>query len=138
MYNGVKAMIAKEKELGGGGAKPAAAATTEEEVKCGPHLTKEEMLTGYPVFPEGTKSLLCKHLSRELWNELKDKKDAHGVSFKKAILSGCQNIDSGIGVYAGSHDSYTVFAPLMDKIIEQYHGHAKGARHVSDMDHTKL
>ena len=26
----------------------------------------------------------------------------------------------------------------MDKIIEQYHGHAKGARHVSDMDHTKL
>ena len=138
MYNGVKAMIAKEKELGGGGAKPAAAVTTEEEVKCGPHLTKEEMLTGYPVFPEGTKSLLCKHLSRELWNELKDKKDAHGVSFKKAILSGCQNIDSGIGVYAGSHDSYTVFAPLMDKIIEQYHGHKKGARHVSDMDHTKL
>ena len=42
MYNGVKAMIAKEKELGGGGAKPAAAATTEEEVKCGPHLTKPE------------------------------------------------------------------------------------------------
>ena len=138
MYNGVKAMIAKEKELGGGGAKPAAAATPEEEVKCGPHLTKEEMLTGYPIFPEGTKSLLCKNLSKELWNELKDKKDAHGVSFKKAILSGCQNIDSGIGVYAGSHDSYTVFAPLMDKIIEQYHGHAKGARHVSDMDHTKL
>jgi len=26
----------------------------------------------------------------------------------------------------------------MDKIIEQYHGHAKGAKHVSDMDHTKL
>ena len=42
MYNGVKAMIAKEKELGGGGAKPAAETTTEEEVKCGPHLTKPE------------------------------------------------------------------------------------------------
>ena len=26
----------------------------------------------------------------------------------------------------------------MDKIIQQYHGHAKGAPHVSDMDHTKL
>ena len=26
----------------------------------------------------------------------------------------------------------------MDKIIEQYHGHAKGARHVSNMDHTQL
>ena len=36
MYNGVKAMIAKEKELGGG-AQPSAPAV-EEEVKCGPHL----------------------------------------------------------------------------------------------------
>ena len=26
----------------------------------------------------------------------------------------------------------------MDNIILQYHGHAKGDRHVSDMDHTKL
>ena len=26
----------------------------------------------------------------------------------------------------------------MDPIILQYHGHAKGDRHVSDMDHTKL
>ena len=43
---------------------------------------KPEQLTGYPVFPEGTKSLLCKNLSRELWNELKDTKDAHGVTFK--------------------------------------------------------
>ena len=70
MYNGVKAMIAKEKELGGG-AKPAAAASApavEEEVKCGPHLKKPEDLTGYPVFPEGTKSLLSKNLSRELWD----------------------------------------------------------------------
>ena len=73
-----------------------------------------------------------------MWNELKDKKDSAGVSFKTCILSGCQNTDSGIGVYAGSHDSYTAFAPLMDKIIDQYHGHAKGALHVSDMDHTKL
>jgi hypothetical protein len=66
MYNGVKAMIAKEKELGGGGA--AAAGGSEEEVKCGPHLTSPDMLTGFPVFPEGTKSLLSKNLSRDIWN----------------------------------------------------------------------
>ena len=47
-------------------------------------------------------------------------------------------MDSGIGVYAGSHDSYTTFAPMMDKVIEEYHGHAKTAKHVSDMDHKKL
>ena len=69
---------------------------------------------------------------------MKDAVDAEGVSFKQGILSGCQNIDSGIGVYAGSHDSYTTFGALFDPIIEQYHGHKKGDRHVSDMDFTKL
>ena len=115
MYNGVKAMIAKEKELGGGGS---ASAGSAEEVKCGSHLKKPQDLTGLPVFPSGTKSLLCKNLTSDIWNELKDKKDAHGFDFRSAILSGCQNVDSGIGVYAGSHDSYTAFAPLMDRIIE--------------------
>lgn len=54
------------------------------------------------------------------------------------ILSGAQNVDSGIGVYAGSHDSYTTFSDLFDKIIEDYHGHKKTDKHVSDMDFTKL
>ena len=155
MYNGVKAMIAKEKELGGGGAAPAQAAPAKdapaqaaaaatapaastEETKCGPHLKKPEDITGFPVFPAGTTSLLSKCLDKATWELLKDKKDSAGFSFKAAILSGCQNTDSGIGVYAGSHDSYTAFAPLLDKIVQEYHGHAKTAQHVSDMDHTKL
>ena len=54
------------------------------------------------------------------------------------ILSGSQNVDSGIGIYAGSHDSYTTYAELFDKVIEDYHGHKKDGKHVSDMDHTKL
>ncbi len=64
--------------------------------------------------------------------------DKHGFSFKQAINSGLQNADSGIGVYAGSHDSYIAFAPLFDHIIEDYHGHKKDAKHVSDMDYSKL
>jgi arginine kinase len=90
------------------------------------------------VFPEGTKSLLNKFLTPEVWDHLKDTKDKHGFSFKQAIFSGCKNTDSGIGVYAGSHDSYSVFAELFDKIIEAYHGHSKASKHVSDMDYKKL
>jgi len=37
------------------------------------------------------------------------------------ILSGSQNVDSGIGLYAGSHDSYTTMSDLFDKVIEDYH-----------------
>lgn len=32
------------------------------------------------------------------------------------------NQDSGVGIYAGDEDSYHVFAPIFDKVIETYHG----------------
>lgn len=54
------------------------------------------------------------------------------------INSGVVNLDSGIGVYAGSEETYTVFAPLLDKIISDYHGHGPDAKHESDWDVSKL
>lgn len=47
-------------------------------------------------------------------------------------------MDSGIGVYAGSMDSYYSFNYLFDKIIEAYHGHSKEDKHVSNMDYKQL
>ena len=134
MYNGVKAMIAAEKKLAAAKPKPAAGA----DIKAGPHLKEVEDLTGFPVFPAGNKSLLCKFLTKDIYNKYKGKKDKAGVSFEQMILSGSQNIDSGIGLYAGSHDSYTTFSDLFDKVIEDYHGHKKDGKHVSNMDATKL
>ncbi len=114
------------------------AAYTGPTTDVGSHLAKAEDVVEFPKFPEGTKSLLMKNLTPAIWNQLKDKVDKHGFTFKQAIFSGCKNTDSGIGVYAGSHDSYTSFAPLFDKIILDYHKHGKNAKHVSDMDASKL
>jgi protein-arginine kinase len=69
---------------------------------------------------------------------LKDKKDKFGFTFRQAIYSGSKWPESGVGVYAGSHDSYYAFAPLFDKVIQKYHGHGKNDKHVSDMDYKKL
>lgn len=52
------------------------------------------------------------------------------------ILSGAQNVDSGIGVYAASHDSYSTFKKLFDPIIEDYHQYPSTAKHTSNMDYT--
>ena len=64
--------------------------------------------------------------------------DAAGVPFEQMILSGAQNVDSGIGAYAGSHDAYYTMNDLFDPIIEEYHGHSKTAKHVSNMDYSQL
>jgi len=138
MYNGVKAMIAAEKALQAKAPKPAAAAAAGAPVKAGPHLKKPEDITGMVEFPAGTKSLLSKYLSKDIYTKFADTKDKAGVSFKQMILSGSQNVDSGIGIYAGSHDSYTTYAEIFDKVIDDYHGHKKDGKHVSNMKHGDL
>ncbi len=111
---------------------------TSGDVICGSHLNSIDDLIGFPVFPEGNTSSVARFNTHKIWDELKDKKDAHGVSYKLCVFSGCKNVDSGIGVYAGSHDSYKTFSPLMDKVIEDYHGHKPEDVHMSDMDAGKL
>lgn len=108
------------------------------DVMCGSHLKTHEDLTGFPTFPSGTKSSLFRNLSRDIWNKYADAVDKYGFSFKQAIFSGCQNTDSGIGVYAGSDDSYVKFADFFDLIVEDYHKHKKADKHVSDMDASKI
>jgi len=81
MYNGVKAMIKAEIELGGG--------TKSVTVKAGSHLKKPEDINGFVEFPAGTKSLLCKYLTKEVYEKYKGKKDKAGVPFEQMILSGC-------------------------------------------------
>ena len=76
---------------------------------------------------------MSRNLTKEIWDEYKDKRDAAGVSFKTCIFSGVKNLDSGIGCYAGSHDSYSTFDKFFDKIIREYHGHDRFAKHISDM-----
>lgn len=60
------------------------------------------------------------------------------MSFRTCIFSGIHNLDSGIGVYSGSHQGYTTFNKLFDKVIKEYHGHETDAKHVSDMNYEGI
>lgn len=104
----------------------------------GAHLNDWDDIKGMPHFPSGTSSLLAKCMTPDIWNLCKDRRDKFGFSFKQAIFSGCKWTNSGVGVYAGSHDSYYAFAPLLDKIIENYHGHKPTDKHLSSMDYKLL
>lgn len=110
-------------------------APTPGRTDCGSWLKTTDDLVDFPLFPEmSDRMLLKKHLTEEVWNEYKDLKDDAGVSFKTCILSGCQNVDSGVGVYAGSHSSYKKFHKLFDGVIQEYHGHSPSAMHKSEMN----
>ena len=66
MYDGVKAMIDAEKELSGANKqpeKPAEEAKGGEGPNVGDFLKSPDDLKSFPIFPQGTKSLLSKCLT---------------------------------------------------------------------------
>ncbi|XP_050390412.1 taurocyamine kinase [Patella vulgata] len=70
---------------------------------------------------EDCKSLLKKHLSKEIFEKLKEKKTTLGGTLADCIRSGCENLESGVGIYACDPEAYTVFADVLDLVIKDYH-----------------
>nr|ATG85037.1 arginine kinase [Conus lividus] len=66
-------------------------------------------------------SLLKKNLTPDVFELLKDKKTTLGGTLADCIRSGCKNLESGVGIYACDPEAYTVFAPVLDKVIKDYH-----------------
>jgi hypothetical protein len=54
------------------------------------------------------KSLLKKHLTKEVMDQLKTKKTKMGATLWDVIRSGVANLDAGIGIYAPDYESYKV------------------------------
>ncbi len=92
----------------------------------------------YPESLKSSKSLLAKYLTKEMFEALKDKKTPNGFTLQRAIQSGVDNPDSGIGAYVGDAESYEVFAPLFDKIIQDYHGFSPTDKHKSNLNPDDL
>ncbi|EPB79689.1 arginine kinase [Ancylostoma ceylanicum] len=66
-------------------------------------------------------SLLKKYLTKQVVDQLKDKKTKLGATLWDVIQSGVANLDSGVGVYAPDAEAYTLFKPLFDPLIQDYH-----------------
>ena len=71
MYDGVKAMIAKERQL-----------ATAAKAIMSSALKSPSDIVSFPLFPAGTHSLLMQNLTSQIWGKYKDLKDKSGFSFK--------------------------------------------------------
>lgn len=78
-----------------------------------------------------SKSLLKKHLTKEIFDNLKNKKTpTFGSSLLDCVQSGFENHDSGFGIYAPDAEAYSVFSEVFDPMIEDYHtGFKKTDKH---------
>jgi len=96
------------------------------------------MNNSFPVFNNDCHSLLCRHLSREIFDRLKDRVTGNGFTFMQAINSGVVNQDSSIGIYAGDDESYQLFSDLFNPIIADYHDFSVNDSHCSNLDPSSL
>jgi len=65
--------------------------------------------------------LLKKHLTQAAYDACKDLKTKFNGTLADCIRSGCENPDSGVGIYACDPEGYTTFAPVLDEVIKDYH-----------------
>ena len=67
---------------------------------------------------------------------------ANGFTLDKAIQVGVDNPgmpwQRTSGIVAGDRESYEVFSPLFDEIIQEYHRHGKKDFHSRDLDSRKI
>merc|ERR1719181_2659277 len=78
-----------------------------------------------------------------IYDSLKGKKTAKGVSLAACIKTGMDNkghpMIKTVGMTAGDEESYEVFKDLFDPVIDIRHGgYAPTAKHPTDLDVTKL
>lgn len=83
-------------------------------------------------------SLLDKYLTTEIEAQLTGLKTRNGVILDDVIRSGRKNPDSSIGVYAGDAEAYTLFAPLLNPIINEYHRYDSDGKQSRDFDSSHL
>lgn len=84
-----------------------------------------------PGFPSDTSSLLKQFLTPGLFEQLAPLKTDSGFTLGAAIRSGLENPDSHIGIYAGDAQCYSLFSPVLDPIIQAYHGIKNPVEHRS-------
>ncbi|GFO45353.1 Arginine kinase [Plakobranchus ocellatus] len=109
----------QSEERGRDGANNAGSSDAEKEEER--ILNLDELWQRLCDAPPECHSLLKKNLTQEIFDDLKDKSSKFNGRLEDCIRSGCENTDSGVGVYACDPDAYTTFAPLLDAVIRDYH-----------------
>jgi len=115
-----KKLLASVVAVGGAGI----ALLTNTVIAADDKSVAQKLEAGFKKLQEATecKSLLKKHLTKEVFDKTKNlKTPSFGSSLLDVIQSGVANLDSGVGIYAPDAEAYTTFSALFDPVIDTYH-----------------
>jgi creatine kinase len=102
-----------------------ASAAAFHRINKSEHLLSQ--IDSYPTFTSHHNSLLKKYLSRPLYTKLAPLQTSMGTTLEDMITPGLPlplgaNPPRSIGLLAGDAECYTLFAELLNPIVEEYHG----------------
>lgn len=87
-------------------------------------------------------NFMANHLTPDLYESLRHETTTNGFTLDKAIQVGVDHPgvpwQQASGIVAGDKESYEVFAPLFDEVIEECHRHSKNDFHSRDLDSRKI
>lgn len=75
----------------------------------------------YPKFDDNCHSLLKKHLTREVWSNMKKKSTSKGGNIQMCVKNGVEKQDTDIGILATDEEAYKAFGDLFGPIIKDVH-----------------
>ena len=112
-------------------------------------MREREVNTTFELFQENFPDFqnhnnwTSKCLTEELYKRMKKLETPNGVTFDKVIQTGVDNpghpFIMTVGCIAGDEETYDVFSEFFDLVIDGRHsGYGKDAKHVTDLDNTKL
>jgi len=92
-----------------------------------------------PSFTPVHKSAMAKHLTPEIFNQLKDLVSPKGYTLSNVIMTGVVTPHLGVGATAGDEYCFDTFKELYYPIIKDWHGYdAYVSKHPTDLDPSKL
>ncbi|XP_067930371.1 creatine kinase, flagellar-like isoform X2 [Watersipora subatra] len=146
VVDGVKLLIEMEKKLEKGESiddlLPSNFKSSQMVQMHGADYVAETKASNYPDLSKHN-NWMAKCMTEQIYNNLKDKKTKNDVTLDKCIQTGVDNPGHPyimtVGMVAGDEESYTDFADLFDPVIDGRHnGYSKTAKHVTDLDNSKL
>ena len=101
-------------------------------------IRPSEIPKAFPKFPEGSRALVVKYLTEELWDRFLNIKTRLDHDLSECISVTLEKSENEIGIFAADGESYEIYKEVFLPVIEELHGWSRESAHQSQVDPDKF